>query len=246
MFYGNFRNSQDIEFLKNAIERFKTMFAGVYAGDNAILFDRSLGFLEDQRFMNAFNSNVRNEQEQSLILRLNTLIWAAQHALSVEGDFVECGVYRGFSSAVIADYLEFGNLDKTLYLYDTFEGIPSEHDSENHEATEYAARGIYEGVVQRFSKYDNVRIVKGIVPDTFADAAPEKVALLHLNLNSSKAQTAALEVLFDRITPGGVIVFDDYGWAACRAQRIAADEFMTTRGYRILEIPTGQGLLIKR
>jgi hypothetical protein len=246
MFYGNFRNSQDIEFLKNAIERFKTMFAGVYAGDNAILFDRSLGFLEDQRFMNAFNSNVRNDQEQSLILRLNTLIWAAQHVLSVEGDFVECGVYRGFCSAVIADYLEFGNLDKTLYLYDTFEGIPSEYNSEDHDAPEYAAPGIYETVVQRFSKYDNVRIVKGIVPDTFADAVPEKVALLHLDMNSSKAEIAALEVLFDRVTPGGVIVFDDYGWAAYRAQLIAADQFMTTRGYRILEIPSGQGLLIKR
>lgn len=246
MFYGNFRDSQDIEFLRNAIERFKTMFAGVYAGDNAILFDRGLGFLEDQRFMNAFNSNVQNDQEQSLILRLNTLIWAAQHVLSVDGDFVECGVYRGFCSAVIADYLEFGNVDKTLYLYDTFEGIPSEYNSENHEAPEYAAPGIYESVVQRFSKYDNVRIVKGIVPDTFADAVPAKVALLHLDLNSSKAETAALEVLFDRITPGGVIVFDDYGWAAYRTQRIAADQFVTQHGYRILELPSGQGLLIKR
>ncbi len=246
MFYGNFRDSQDVEFLRNAIEKFKQMFAGVYAGDNAILFDRSLGFLEDQRFMQAFDSNVQSDQDRSLILRLNTLIWAAQQVLPIEGDFVECGVYKGFSSAVIADYLEFGKLDKTLYLYDTFEGIPEKYDSENRNAPEYAAPGIHEGVVERFSKFGNVRIVKGIVPDTFSDVAPDKVALLHLDLNSSTAEIAALEVLFDRVSPGGVIVFDDYGWAAYGAQRIAEDKFMAERGYRILEIPTGQGLLIKR
>jgi O-methyltransferase len=246
MFYGNFSDSQDIEFLKDAIERFKRMFGGVYAGDNVILFDRSLGFLEDQRFMQAFSSNVQSDQEQSLILRLNTLIWAAQQVLPIDGDFVECGVYRGFSFAVIADYLDFGKLDKTLYLYDTFEGIPEKYNSENIDAPEYAAPGIHDDVVQRFSRYDNVRIVKGIVPDTFSDVVPEKVALLHLDLNSSKAEIAALEVLFDRVSPGGVIVFDDYGWAAYQAQRIAEDKFMAERGYRILEIPTGQGLLIKR
>ncbi len=246
MFYGNFRDSQDVEFLKNAIERFKTMFSGVYAGDNAILFDRSLGFLQDQRFMSAFNSNVESDKDQSLILRLNTLVWAAQQALPIEGDFVECGVYRGFCSAVVADYLEFGKIGKAFYLYDTFEGIPKAYNSENRDAPEYAAPGIYDGVVQRFSKYANVRIVKGIVPETFADAAPEKISLLHLDLNSSKAEVAALEVLFDRVSPGGVIIFDNYGWAANQAQRLAEDEFMAERGYRVLEIPTGQGLAIKR
>lgn len=246
MFYGNFSDRQDVEFLKTAIERFKRMFAGVYAGDNVILFDRSLGFLEDQRFMQAFNANVQSDQDQSLILRLNTLTWAAQQVLPVEGDFVECGVYKGFSFAVLTDYLDFGKLDKTLYLYDTFEGIPEKYNSENIDAPEYAAPGIHENVVQRFSKYENVRVVKGVVPDAFSDVVPEKVALLHLDLNSSKAERAALEVLFDRVPPGGVIVFDDYGWAAYRAQRIAEDEFAAERGYRILEIPTGQGLLIKR
>ena len=246
MFYGNFRDNKDVEFLRDAIERFKTMFAGVYAGDNAILFDRSLGFLEDERFMSAFSSNVQNDQDQSLILRLNTLVWAANQVLPIDGDFVECGVYRGFSSAVIADYLDFGKINKTYYLYDTFEGIPAAYNSENRDAPEYAAPGIYESVVERFAKYKNVRIVKGIIPDTFADESPKKITLLHLDLNSSKAETAALDALFDRISSGGIVVFDDYGWAAYNAQRLAADQFAAQRGYRILEIPTGQGLLIKR
>ncbi len=246
MFYGNFRDSRDVEFLKEAIERFKQMFSGVYAGDNAILFDRSLGFLEDQRFMQAFNANVKSDRDQSLILCLNTLVWAAQQVLPVKGDFVECGVFRGFSSAVVADCLDFGKLKQTFYLYDTFEGIPEAYDSENRNDPEFAEPGLYERVVERFSKYKNVRVVKGVVPEVFAETAPKKIALLHLDLNSSKADAAALDALFGRISPGGVIVLNDYGRAQYRAQRAAADEFMQKEGYRVLEIPTGQGLMIKR
>jgi O-methyltransferase len=45
--------------------------------------------------------------------------------------------------------------------------------------------------------------------------------------------------------PGGVIVFDDYGWWQYRTQKQAEDEFMRARGYDILELPTGQGLVVK-
>ncbi len=65
-------------------------------------------------------------------------------------------------------------------------------------------------------------------------------------MNSSKADAAALDALFGRISPGGIIVLNDYGWARYPAQRVAADEFMQKEGYRVLEIPTGQGLMIKR
>jgi hypothetical protein len=52
--------------------------------------------------------------------------------------------------------------------------------------------------------------------------------------------------LFDRVVPGGVIVFDDYGWKLFEKQKEAEDIFMKARGYEILELPTGQGLVIKR
>jgi predicted O-methyltransferase YrrM len=115
-------------------------------------------------------------------------------------------VWRGFCSAVIADYLDFDRVPKRFYLYDTFDGI---------------------------------------VPDSFSQAVPEKIAFLHLDLNSSKGEIAALEVLFDRVSPGGLVVFDDYGWSGYQAQQVAEDAFMRQRGHRILELPTGQGLLIK-
>lgn len=246
MFYGKFKDPADQAFLQEAVDRFRKIFGSVFAGDNVILFGRTLGFRRDRKFMQAFRAHATNHQERSLELRLNTLVWAASEALHLPGDFVECGVWRGFCSAVIADYLDFETVPKTYYLYDTFAGIPPEFDSEKHDAPAFAAPGLYEKVLATFSRYANVRVVKGIVPYSFADAAPEKVAFLHLDMNSSKSEIAALEVLFDRVSPGGLVVFDDYGWTGYRAQQLAEERFMAERGHRILELPTGQGLLIKR
>jgi hypothetical protein len=83
------------------------------------------------------------------------------------------------------------------------------------------------------------------VPDSFAIAVPEKVAFLHLDLNNMEAEIGTLEILWDRIVPGGVLVLDDFGWAAYRKQFVAEITWLGERGHRILEMPTGQGLVIK-
>jgi len=101
-------------------------------------------------------------------------------------------------------------------------------------------------VVQKFSDMPHVKIIRGFVPDTFKIAIPERIAFLHIDLNSPAAEIAALEHLFDRVVSGGYIVFDDYGWKQFKKQRDAENRFMADRGYFILELPTGQGLVIKR
>ncbi len=246
MFYGRFDDPTSREFLGDAIVRFRRIFASVFAADNVILFNRTLGFRRDRKFMDACSRNARNAQERSLLLRLNTLAWAATYALRLPGDFVECGVWRGYCSAVITEYLDFNEIDKTFYLYDTFSGIPPDYDSERHDSPLFQEEGLYESVVERFARFPNVRIVRGVVPDSFADALPETVAFMHLDMNSSKSEIAALEVLFDRLSIGGVIIFDDYGWSGYEPQQRAEDAFMKARGQRILELPSGQGLLIKQ
>src|SRR5262249_23151320 len=173
--------------------------------------------------MKAFRNNAVNNQERSLLLRINTLSWAAAEALRLEGDFIECGVWRGFCSAVLIEYLEFQKLDRTFYLYDTFAGIPAELDSEKHDVPLFHEPGLYDRVVERFSRYPNVKIIKGIIPDSFSSAAPERIAFMHIDLNSSKSEIAALEALFERVVPGGFIVFDDYGWTGYTAQQLAEE-----------------------
>jgi O-methyltransferase len=100
-------------------------------------------------------------------------------------------------------------------------------------------------VCERFAPYSNVRIVKGIVPYSFQDAVPEKIAFLHIDMNTKKAEMLALEHLFDKVSPGGMIVLDDFGWIGHANQCKAELAFMRERGHPVLESPTSQGLILK-
>jgi predicted O-methyltransferase YrrM len=68
---------------------------------------------------------------------------------------------------------------------------------------------------------------------------------MHIDMNSEQAEMLALEHLFDKVTPGGMIVFDDFGWA-CNANQMKSElSFMNARDHQVLELPTGQGVVIK-
>jgi O-methyltransferase len=248
MFYGVPVDRQ--KDLKQALDTIEDIYKEkYYANDMLITLARNLSFQHDKKFVSSFFESVTTEQERSLIWRLHVLAWAAKNSLSVEGDFVECGVFKAFCSSVLFKYLDFQNLPRQAYLYDTFEGLPEKTSTEQERRTwNYTTsdlQAVYNGVREKFAKYKNVKIVRGIVPDSFAEAVPEKIAFLHIDMNSEKAEMLALEHLFDKVTPGGVIVFDDFGWKVNVNQMKAELAFMNQRGHYVLELPTGQGVVIK-
>jgi hypothetical protein len=246
MFYGLKDKARSPATLRKALEDLETCFARTYANDMLVTFDRNLGFLENYPFMSALESTDPNLQERSLLWRLHVLAWAADHALALGGDFVECGVYRGFSTAVLAKYLNFASVPKRWYLYDTFSGVPEDQrNAGSSRIKEYEEPSLFDGVCERFAEYPNVSVIKGRVPESLHGASPEQVALLHIDMNSAAAEIGALEVLFPRVVSGGIVVLDDYGWLYYREQRDAEDCYFGDLGYRVLELPTGQGLVLK-
>ncbi len=248
MFYGipPGREKELQKALSTIEDMYKELF---YCNDMIICLGRNLSFRNDQKFISSFYDSVTNKQEHSLIWRLHTLVWAAKNALHIEGDFVECGVFKGFCSTVLFKYLDFQDLPRKGYLYDTFEGLPEKTSTEEErrawDYTRYDSEAIYKGVLEKFSRYENVAIVRGIVPDSFEIAVPDKIAFLHIDMNSEQAEMLALQHLFDRVTPGGMIVFDDFGWS-CNVNQMRSElAFMNERGHAVLELPTGQGVVIK-
>jgi O-methyltransferase len=234
----------------------------IFWGDRLLSLGKSMAFLSESRFAAAYAA-IRGSHEydqyaspHTIAWRLHTLVWAATNGLALEGDFVECGVFKGDFAWVIDQTLDLAGHGKTFYLYDTFDGFAPAWSSADDfpEAPGFFAfadgvykdPAIYEEVLRKFGGTSHVRIVRGVVPDTLAEASPEKIAFLHIDLNSPAAEVAALEALFDRVVPGGCIVFDDYGWDLFHRQKEAEDVFMAERGYSILELPTGQGLVVKR
>lgn len=241
MFYGVPEN--ELSNLQIAANHITRIFKRIFLGDNLIAIDKNMGFFDDPEFYGAFQKHAASEQEKSLVWRLHTLAWATKHCLHMDGDFVECGVFKGFSTSVIASYLDFAKVEKKWFLYDTFNPAPTSDSTSGQEDPDDS---FYREVLNKFSGYPNIHLVRGFVPDTFAKACPDSVAFLHLDMNNAPAEIGALNTLFDRVSKGGIIVLDDYGWLAYREQKLAEDRFFEERGYTVLETPTGQGILIKR
>ena len=211
---------------------------GIFAADNLITWNKSLDFLRDSAFAEAVNRNARPGAERGVVWRTNTLVWAARQAANLPGDFVECACYRGSTARTVIDMV--GITGRKYFLYDLFD-----HDETMaHHAMPEHSETLFNEVQARFPEPE-VIVTQGRVPDSLHTTAPDKIAMIHLDLNNVDAEIGALELLWDRIVPGGVLILDDYGWASYRAQQVAEKAWMAERGQSILELPTGQGLVIK-
>jgi hypothetical protein len=215
---------------------------GHFAGDNLVSIGRNLSFLTDEAFMRAFRAHAQTNVEKAIIWRIFTVAWAAHNAMRLEGDLVECACYKGVTARIVCDYVDFAaRADRKYFLYDLFE-----HDaSMPHHTMPEHGEGLFAQVKARFADLPNVVVTQGRVPDSFAQAAPDKIAFMHLDLNNADAEIGVLEQLWDRMVPGAVLILDDYGWLGYRPQKLAEDPWLAKRGYKVLELPTGQGMVIK-
>jgi len=90
-----------------------------------------------------------------------------------------------------------------------------------------------------------VRIVPGPVPDTLAKVTAERVAYLSIDMNMALPEIAAATHFWPRISPGGIVLLDDYNWMGHIHQKRAFDAFAAERGLRVMGLPTGQGIIVK-
>lgn len=138
----------------------------------------------------------------------------------IEGDFVECGTYKGGTAAVLSRYMGPG---RHLYLYDSFEGMPPPSDKDGAEAAKWVGkcRGSVEDVHQavKLVSTDDSRytIIGGWFEQSFRKKLPNKVALLHCDVDWYDSVKIVLDTFYPLISEGGCIVLDDFGyWEGCR------------------------------
>jgi hypothetical protein len=199
------------------------------------------------------------------IERLVALIDATRHisTAGIPGDVVECGVWRGGSSMAAAlTLLAASDTHRALYLYDTFEGMsaPSGMDRDHSgvsAATQLDRIPRGQGVWCEASEADvrqnmtstgypaeRVRYIRGPVEDTIPGVIPERIALLRIDTDWYESTRHELRHLFPRLSPGGILIIDDYGhWKGARK---AVDEYLADHpGYFLHRIDYTGRLLIK-
>jgi hypothetical protein len=160
---------------------------------------------------------------------------------NIPGAFVECGVWKGGSCMLAClAALEEGSRDRDFYLYDTFTGMsePTEHDrvaysgrlvterwEENFSSWEVPRDAVEQNLESTGYPKERLHYVEGKVEKTLKHTVPEPIALLRLDTDWYESTARELEVLYPRLSPGGVLIIDDYGHFT--GARKAVDEYFS-------------------
>lgn len=214
-------------------------------------------FMIDPAFMSAYGRGVAAVGfDYKWFWRVHIGLWAARSAAKYVGDFVECGVNRGFLSSAIMHDLDWNSSGRTFYLLDTFAGLDERYLSDDERAggvfqrnEQGIASGFYttnlDSVKENFAEWPGAKIIQGSIPDTLVEIDSTRIAFLHIDMNCVIPEVAAIDYLWDRLVPGAFVLLDDYAYFGYQPQKEGMDAWAAKMNLSIASLPTGQGLLIK-
>jgi hypothetical protein len=210
-------------------------------------------FLGDERFIEAQNRAIKAAgYDYSIPLRLHQALWCAELGYKIDADaiFVELGTGRGYVMSAICEFLSKKSKEfdaQKIYLFDTFvpyrlneNGLPDEELGINPHYTE-----TFEKVIENFSEWKNVSIVRGSLPETLGVIRNTKISFLHIDLNAPRVEIESLLILWDQILPGAPILIDDYAYSGYFDTLVAFNNIASTLDLSILTTASGQGITFK-
>lgn len=169
--------------------------------------------------------------------RLDQLQTAVETLLAenIPGDLIEAGVWRGGATMLMKALLDIhGDRERRVWVADSFAGLPPPELDEDAGLDFHLDRSLAvrrETVADHFRRFGlldgRVRFLEGWFADTLPAAPVERLALLRVDGDLYKSTMDALDALYDRVSPGGFVIVDDYG--AIPACRRAVDVFRAAR-----------------
>jgi O-methyltransferase len=172
------------------------------------------------------------------------LISLARYAKHLPGDFAECGVYRGGSALWLCRILQ--ETGKTLYLFDSFEGLPKSHPTHDPYFREGQMAATLTSVKERLSGFQHITEFRaGWLPDTFIGLESKQYAFAHIDVDLYQSTLDCCAYFYPRLTSGGILLFDEYGWPSAHGEKVAVDEYFADKPERPIPLITGQALMLK-
>ncbi len=165
---------------------------------------------------------------------------------AVPGDTAECGVFEGASSYLICQMnAACQNFDRQHHIFDSFEGLsePSGADGTHWHRGDLAR---HEDVVRRnLAEYTALRLYKGWIPERFDDVADRSFSFVHIDVDLYQPTLDSLRFFFPRLSPGGILLCDDFGFQTCPGATKAVTEYLSEQPESMIALPAGGGFLIK-
>lgn len=162
----------------------------------------------------------------------------------VEGDIVECGVFRGGACIYAAAILAANNWNRNIYVCDSFRGLPPPEKAQDkgsrwHKLNDFLAVSI-EQVKDNFRRFhldgDNIRFVEGFFEHSLKKISCDKIAVLRCDGDMYQSTMDILENLYHKVNIGGYIIIDDWDVPECRR---AVEDYLRQRNLEVSLMPFG-------
>ena len=179
-------------------------------------------------------SNLATDCEKS------SLIGLLESVTHLDGDVIECGVFRGASLRLIGKTVKDRAADKTVFACDSFEGFPeggiTDEDTKLFRSEE-RLMGKFKDIddvpdrLKRFGETFGIKldVRKGYFEHTLPDLKDRRFCFIHLDSDTYSSHVECFASLYDNLTPGGIIVYDDYASEAWPGAKKAIDEFLADK-----------------
>lgn len=169
----------------------------------------------------------------------------AKQACEFQGDVAEVGVYKGGTAKLLAEAFAC-RPDKTVHLFDTFEGMPrTDPKMDLHHAGDFTDTSL-EAVQKQLRDNRNARFYKGFFPETAGPVAGNRFCLVHVDADIYQSVKDCCAFFYPRLEKAGIMIFDDYGFSSCPGARKAVDEFFADKPEFPFYLPSGQCVVAKK
>jgi O-methyltransferase len=167
----------------------------------------------------------------------------------VPGSVLEVGVWRGGTGALMAARAEGVGIDEPVFLCDTWHGVvksgavdtyyrDGKHDDASPEMVERLAAQL---------ELQNIVLLQGVFPEETGDRISDGIfRLCHCDVDVYRSAKDVLEWVWPRLSSGGAVVFDDYGFPACPGVTKLVDEQRFREDRLVLHNLNGHGIVLKR
>ena len=163
-------------------------------------------------------------------------------------NLVEAGTCDGLTAYFAMTALRDLGVEFKCYMYDAWEAMKGDDLLEN----EKSKSGMYnyldlKTTTQNLNEFAAVAVFnKGYIPDSFVTSLnPADIVWLHIDLNAAAPTSATLEYFYEKVLPGGMILFDDYAFHDHMETKKVVDSFFLQRKINLLQLPTGQAIVFK-
>lgn len=253
-----------LNFLTNLVKQLKTINSKYNGNHLASKWQKFPGIIHQKIFPRAtyspwindikFQSAYQIAKNYTLIdeYRMYELYQLALQAAKLNGDFLEVGVWRGGSSAMIQSAIKNLDSKNRFYIADTFKGVVkagSVYDTkykggEHNDAKISDVKRLFKQI-----KLSEPKILVGIFPDEYKTLDIKKIVFVHCDVDAYESTKDIIEWCIPKMVKGGVIVLDDYGFSSCEGVtsyvNFIAQDLLLRKNFRFIYNLNGHAILIK-